>query len=114
MVDAGFCKLLNETNKSSGIMSVIMNSVITSRKAELDQFALGLGPLLTEAKKAADVFRPLFVHDDSMDHLDSDQVMSLMEIGQLEKKLQEYLEMYIGGKGNYFQVKIKYYTNCSQ
>ena len=46
LAQAGFCKRLNKMNKGGTMMSLMISSIITSRKAELDQFAITLGPVL--------------------------------------------------------------------
>ena len=100
LVQAGFCKRLNKTNKGGAMMSLMISSIITSRKAELDQFAVGLGPLLKEAKKFPEMCRRLFVYDESMDALSPEMVKDLLYMDQLESNLREYLEKYIDSKGN--------------
>ena len=43
LADAGFPQVLSMCNKLEAITALCVHSVILSRKAELDQFALGLG-----------------------------------------------------------------------
>lgn len=82
------------------MMSLMINSIITSRKAELDQFAQGLSPILTEARKVPEICRPLFVHDENMEELNPEKIKSLLDMDLLESNLQEYLKMYIDSKGD--------------
>ncbi|XP_028400610.1 G2/M phase-specific E3 ubiquitin-protein ligase-like [Dendronephthya gigantea] len=62
LVETGFTKKITKENKLEAITSIMLNTVILMRKAELDQFGQGLGPILNEAQKHPDVFKPLFVH----------------------------------------------------
>ena len=64
LAEAGFPKVLSVSNKLEAITALCVHSVILSRKAELDQFAvgLGLGPVLGLAKKYPDVLKSLFVN----------------------------------------------------
>ena len=48
LVETGFTKRLVKANKREAITSIMLNNVILSRKAELDQFSQGLGPVLRE------------------------------------------------------------------
>ena len=118
LVQAGFCKRLNKMNKGGAMMSLMISSIITSRKAELDQFAIGLGPVLQEAKKFPEMCRRLFVYDGSMDTLSPQIVKNLLYMDQLESNLKEYLEKYIESKGTiqcfpFNNVNFLFFTHCN-
>lgn len=81
------------------MMSLMISTIITSRKAELDQFAMGLGPVLKEAIKFPEMCKRLLVYDESMDALTPKMVKNLLHTAQLESNLKEYLEKYIESKG---------------
>ena len=83
------------------MMSLMISSIVTSRKAELDQFAIGLGPVLEEARKFPELCRQLFVYDESTDDLTPERMKSLLYMGNLESNLQDHLNKYIEMKGNY-------------
>ena len=48
---AGYTHRLSSANKADAVLKVLLHEVILSRKAELDQLALGLGPLLDVARQ---------------------------------------------------------------
>ncbi len=100
LVNAGFCKMVSKANKGSAMMSLMITSIITSRKAELDQLSLGLGPVLKEARKNPEMCKRLFVYDESVNDLSPERATSLLYMDQLESNLQGYLKMYMENKGN--------------
>ena len=62
----GFTKRLSKESKLEAISSIMLNSVILTQKAELDQLAEGLGPVLVEARLHPDIFEPLFMHKEDL------------------------------------------------
>lgn len=99
LIDAGFTKLLTKDNKGSAIISLMMNSIISSRKAELDQFAQGLDRVLKEARKVPEVCKPLFVYNKNVEKLTAEKFEALLHVHDLENNLKDYLHEYIGSKG---------------
>ncbi|XP_068725046.1 G2/M phase-specific E3 ubiquitin-protein ligase-like [Montipora capricornis] len=61
LAEAGFPQVLSVSNKLEAITALCVHSVILSRKAELDQFAVGLGPVLGVAMKYPDMMKSVFV-----------------------------------------------------
>ena len=61
LAEAGFPQVLSVSNKLEAITASCVHSVILSRKAELDQFAVGLGPVLVVAMKYPDMMKSMFV-----------------------------------------------------
>ena len=61
LAEAGFPQVLSVSNKLEAITALCVHSVILSRKAELDQFAVGLGPVLGVAMKYPDMMKSMFV-----------------------------------------------------
>ena len=80
-------------------MSLMIHSIISSRKAELDQFAQGLEPLLREARKVSEMFKPLFVYGQDTKQLTPECFKALIDSDCLEDNLKEYLDKYIDSKG---------------
>ncbi len=61
LIDSGYTKVLNMSNKLEAITALCMHSVILSRKGAIDQFAIGLKPLLDLAKKNPKCIKHIFV-----------------------------------------------------
>ena len=79
--------------------SLMIHSITSSRKAELDQFAQGLDLLLIEAKKAPEMFKPLFVYNQNTVKLNAENFKDILDISCLEDNLREHLQKYIDSKG---------------
>lgn len=101
LVETGFTKKITKENKLEAITSIMLNSVILMRKAELDQFCQGLGPILNEARKHPDVFKPLFVHVGDVD-LTPKKFKSLLLDTNLDDTLKGYFYNYIDHLGMLF------------
>ncbi|XP_062512388.1 uncharacterized protein LOC134188205 isoform X1 [Corticium candelabrum] len=61
---AGYTHRLTSTNKADAMLKIMLHDVILSRKAEIDQLALGLGPVLELAKANPESMRSLFTATD--------------------------------------------------
>lgn len=59
LVGAGFTQRLTVSNKADAVMKILVHEIITSRKAEIDQLASGLGPIVDLAQRYPDVVRQL-------------------------------------------------------
>lgn len=99
LVQAGFTKQLSKDNKGGAMMSIMIHSLISSRKAELDQFALGLGPVLKAAKENPTVCKPLFVYDEENCKVTPEKLKALLYEANLDDKLKGYFHDYIDSKG---------------
>lgn len=77
LVDSGYTKVLNMSNKLEAITALCVHSVILSRKGAIDQFALGLGPLLELAKEHPETIKPIFVASPSSPPLSPDTSKTL-------------------------------------
>ena len=58
LVETGFTKTLTKENKLEAITSIMLNSVILIRKAEIDIFSHSLGPTLNEARVHPEISSP--------------------------------------------------------
>ena len=108
-MNAGFTKLLTKDNKRSAVISLMIHSIISSRKAELDQFSQGLEPLLREARKVPEMFKPLFVYSQNTKQLTAECFKALINSDCLEDNLKEYLDKYIDSKGIYIYFPCTFY-----
>ena len=61
LIESGFPHSLSLENRFQAIASLVLHAVIFSRKAEVDQFIEGLGPLLQKIKDHPEKCEPLFV-----------------------------------------------------
>ena len=61
LVEAGFPHILTIDNRFQAMTSLCLHSVFLSRKAELDQFMSGLGPLIKLVRQHPDQAEPIFV-----------------------------------------------------
>lgn len=59
--EAGVPFLLTMENKMQAIASIYLHYIISLRKGEIDQFAAGLGPILSLIKHNPQQCQPLFV-----------------------------------------------------
>ena len=98
LVNSGFTKQLLKANKGSAMMSLMIHSLITSRKAELDQFAFGLGPVLKAAQKQPSVCKPLFVFEEGSAMLTPEIFKELLSENDLEDRLKAYFHDYIDSR----------------
>ena len=101
LVETGFTKKLSKENKLEPITSIMLNSVILVRKAELDQFSHGLGPILNKARLYPEIFKPLFVHAGEVD-LTPEKFRSLLLDTHLDDRLKGYFYKYIDHLGMLF------------
>lgn len=97
LIDSGFTKALTVETKGEAIMSILLNCVILSRKAELDQFADGLGPLLNKIRSYPDICKSLLVQSDEFTRVTAGKLKSLLVFqdvnDHLKKQLMDYMEM---------------------
>ena len=101
LVETGFTKKLSKENKLQAITSIMLNSVILIRKAEIDQFSHGLGPILNEARMHPDIFKPLFVYVGDVD-VTPKKFKSLLLDTNLDEILKGYFYKYIDCLGMLF------------
>ena len=82
-------------------MSVLLHCVVLSRKAELDQFADGLGPLLDKIRSYPDLCKPLLVQSDEHTKVTAEKIKSLLLFEEVNENLKKYLMDYIDMKGKF-------------
>jgi hypothetical protein len=60
LTTAGYTHQLTSNNKADAMLKILRQDVLLSRKAELDQLAEGLGPVLEIIQRNPDVMRPYY------------------------------------------------------
>ena len=94
LIEAGFPHILTFENRFEAIMALCLHSVILSRKAELDQFISGLGPLINIVRKHPDLAAPLFVAGCATPPT-SEEVLSLVKYEDVDDKHKEFFQKYV-------------------
>ncbi|XP_062522350.1 G2/M phase-specific E3 ubiquitin-protein ligase-like [Corticium candelabrum] len=59
IIAAGYTHKVTATNKADMVLKIFLHEIVLSRKAELDQLSVGLGPLMDLARRHPDKIRPL-------------------------------------------------------
>ena len=101
LVESGYTKVLNISNKLDAITTLCVHSVIFSRKAAIDQFAFGLKRILNIARKYPEELKVLFVNKEGNNDIDADKFKSLLEFEDVEPGLKEIFIKYIETEGNF-------------
>ena len=101
LAEAGFPQVLSVSNKLEAITALCVHSVILSRKAELDQFAVGLGPVLGVAMKYPDMMKSMFVSCSEPASLSVTPAAfkDLLVFEDVHDKVKEYFLEYIEKEG---------------
>ena len=81
LVNAGFTKQLTKANKGGTMMGLMIHFLISSGKAELDQFAQGLGPVL---KGNLIICKPLFVLNEDNAKITPEKFKALLQESNLK------------------------------
>ena len=98
LIESGFPHSLSLENRFQAMTSLVLHAVILSRKAEVDQFIEGLGPLLQKIKDHPEKFEPLFVAGACEPPLSKD-LFSIVEYDDVDKRIREYFTRYIREAG---------------
>ena len=99
LIESGFPHLLTLNNRVQAMMSLCIHGVILSRKAKLDQFLLGLSPLVESIRKHPDLMEPLFVAGSSKPTT-ADNLNLLIEFDGIDDNVKYYFAHYIRLEGN--------------
>lgn len=99
LVESGFPHSLTIENHFQA-MSLCLNGVILSRKAELDQFLLGPSPFVDNIGRNPELMEPLFVAGSSKPPT-ADDLLSLTEFDDVEDCIKEYFTQYISLRSKY-------------
>ncbi len=99
LIEFGFPHTLTLENRFQAMMSLCLHGgVLLSRKAELDQFLLGLGPLVDSIRKYPDVFEPLFVSSGAKPPT-GDDLLSLIDYENVDDEIKQYFIRYVHSEG---------------
>ena len=113
IIAAGYTHKVTATNKADMVLKILLHEIVLSRKAELDQLSVGLGPLMDLARRDPDKIRPLLTASASTP-LTSGLIMNLVTYeSTLPPKLKDYFVHYVHHSGNQGFLHI-YYTNTCQ
>ena len=104
LIESGFPHSLTVDNRFHAMMSLGLHAVILSRKAELDQFLLGLSPLVESIRKHPDLMEPLFVAGSSKPTT-ADDLELLIEFDGVDDNIKEYFSRYIRLEGNSYSTR---------
>lgn len=101
LAEAGYPKMLTVANRLEAITALCVHSAILCRKGELDQFAVGLGPVLELAKKYPDTMNPLFVscEEPNSCSITPEEFKALLVFESVEEKVKQYFLKYIDEEG---------------
>ena len=94
LIEAGFPHILTFENRFQAIIALCLHSVILLRKAELDQFISGLGPLISIVRKYPDLAAPLFVAGRATPPT-AEEVLSLVRYEDVDDKHKEFFQKYV-------------------
>ena len=100
LVESGYTRVLNLSNKLDAITTMCVHSVIFSRNAAIHQLAFGLKPILDIARKYPEELKVLFVNKDGNNDIDADKFKSLLEFEDVEVGLKDMFLKYIDTEGN--------------
>jgi hypothetical protein len=108
LIEAGFPHILTYENRFQAIVALCFHLVILSRKAELDQFISGLGPLINIVCKYPDLAAPLFMTGHATP-ITAEEVLSLVEYEDVDDKHKELFQKYVREESKYtFSLFVKY------
>ena len=105
LIESGFPHTLTLENRFQAMMSLCLHGVLLSRKAELDQFLLGLGPLVDSIRKYPDVFEPLFVSSGAKPPT-GDDLLSLIDYENVDDEIKQYFIRYVHSEGITCQINL--------
>ena len=93
LTESGFPNMLTFENRFQAI-SLCLHSVFLSRKAELDQFMAGLGPLLNLIRKHPHLEEPLFVAGIAKPPT-ADQFLAIVEYEDVDGMHIDFFKQYV-------------------
>jgi hypothetical protein len=85
-------------NRHQAVFSLCLHSVIPSRKAELDQFIVGLGPIIESVRRYPEVMKSVFVGGEAKPPT-AKEFMDLVVFENVDGLLQEFLQQYLVTEG---------------
>lgn len=99
LVDSGYTKVLNVTNKLEAVTALCVHSVILSRKGAIDQFAIGLKPLLELAKVNPECMAHILVASASTLQLNTETFKDLLSFEEIDVNIKDMFLRFIETEG---------------
>ena len=93
-METGFPHFLSLDNRFQAMTSLCLHGIILSRKAELDQFVSGLGPLVDVIKQHPKKMEPLLVAG-TKKPLTAEEFLSLVEYEDVDDSLKQHFIHYV-------------------
>ena len=93
-METGFPHFLSIENRFQAMTSLCLHGIILSRKAELDQFMSGMGPLVDIIKQHPKKMEPLFLASSSKPPSPED-FLSLVQYEDVNDSLKQYFLCYV-------------------
>ncbi|XP_028413666.1 G2/M phase-specific E3 ubiquitin-protein ligase-like [Dendronephthya gigantea] len=94
LVETGFPHALSLENRFQAMTSLCLHGIILSRKAELDQFVCGMGPLVDIIKKHPKEIEPLFLAG-TKKPLSAEEFLSLVEYEDVNDEVKQHFIRYV-------------------
>jgi hypothetical protein len=98
LIESGFPHCLNIENRFQAMTSLCLHGVLLSRKAELDQFLIGLGPLVECIRKYPNIMEPLFLAGHAKPPT-PDDLLSIIEYESVGDEIKEFFTRYVQAEG---------------
>mgnify|MGYP002803387056 FL=1 len=98
LIESGFPHCLNMENRFQSMTSLCLHGVILSRKAELDQFLIGLGPVAEFIRKYPNIMEQIFVTGHAQQPT-ADDFLSLIEYDGVDDEIKEFFIRYLQAEG---------------
>ena len=95
LVDSGYTKVLHTANKLEAITALCVHSVILSRKGAIDQFAIGLRPLIELAKENPEFMKQIFVANTSNFRVNAETFKKLLVFEEVDVNIKDMFIKYI-------------------
>ena len=94
LTESGFPNILTFENRFQAMTSLCLHSVFLSRKAELDQFMAGLGPVLDLVRKHPHLGEPLPVTGIAKPP-NADEFLAIVEHEDVDDVHIDFFEQYV-------------------
>lgn len=93
-METGFPHVLSLENRFQALTSLCLHGIILSRKAELDQFVCGMGPLVNIIKQHPKQMEPLFLAG-SKKPPSAEEFLSLLEYENVNDLVKQHFIRYV-------------------
>ena len=94
LTEAGFPHVLTFENRLQAMTALCLHSVFLTRKAELDQFRTGLGPIVDIICKHPNNAKPLLQAGHNKP-LTANEILPLVKFDDIDEKHKEFFQEYL-------------------